>query len=111
MKFEHKSLAAGRWGELSLAEQMANIGAEVERAVSWYNKGNENYGKRAFYRALELVYLTIEFCRCKSSLKELTRMRELLVDYFLGENLYSSSAKLWQKYFHPFNYTARLDRS
>lgn len=111
MSFEHKALAAGRWRKLTFVEQMANIGAEVERAIRWYDKGNEEYGKRAFYRALELIYLTIEFCKRESSLKELTRMRELLVDYFLGENRYSSSAELWQKYFYPFNYAARVNRA
>ncbi len=35
MSYQHKDLAAGRWSQLSLIEQMANIGSEVERALNW----------------------------------------------------------------------------
>jgi len=30
----HRELAAGRWFELSLVEQLANIGSEIERTIS-----------------------------------------------------------------------------
>ena len=33
MTYQHKDLAAGRWKELPLFEQMSNIGSEVERAL------------------------------------------------------------------------------
>jgi hypothetical protein len=32
---QHKSLASGRWWEMSLIEQMANIGSEAERSMKW----------------------------------------------------------------------------
>jgi hypothetical protein len=32
---QHRELAAGRWWELSIAEQLGNIGSEVSRAVRW----------------------------------------------------------------------------
>ena len=41
MTYQHKNLASGHWHELSLIEQMANIGSEVERAIKWRNKGKE----------------------------------------------------------------------
>jgi hypothetical protein len=41
-------------------------------------------------------------------LKELTRVREAINDYFYGSNEFSSSDVLWQKYFDHFNYAARL---
>ena len=31
----HRELAAGRWFDFSLVEQMANIGSEIEGAISW----------------------------------------------------------------------------
>ena len=34
MEFQHKDLA-GRWAQMSLAEQMLNIGSEVSRANRW----------------------------------------------------------------------------
>lgn len=107
MNYQHKSLAKGRWFEFPLLEQMANIGSEVERAISWRQK-NQDYSKQAFYRALELLSLTIDDPKNKTRLKELTRLYEVLVDYFAGENHYGSSDKLWRNYFSPFNYAARI---
>ena len=60
MEFQHKDLAAGRWAQMSLAEQMLNIGSEVSRANRWKAKGNEEQCHRAADRALELVSLTID---------------------------------------------------
>jgi len=34
-----------RWFKLSLAEQLANIGSEVIRAINWKEKGREDYSK------------------------------------------------------------------
>ena len=59
MNYQHKDLAAGRWEQLSLVEQMANIGSEVERALNWRKKGNLDYSLKACERALELFDLKI----------------------------------------------------
>ena len=108
MTIQHKKLASGRWEKLSLSEQMANIGSEVGRAINWRKKKNYQYSKMAFFRALELLDLTIACRKNKKRLKELTRVREALVDDFVGENKFSSSDELWQKYFWAFNHSARL---
>jgi hypothetical protein len=34
-------------------------------------------------------------------------MREVLVDYFLYDNIYQSDDKLWQNYFFNFGYAVR----
>jgi len=106
MSYIHKELSAGRWQKLSFIEQMANIGSEVERAISWREK-NKDFAKKAFIRQLELLDLTIADQKNRHHLKELTRLREVLTDYFAFNNQYHSSDKLWQKYFYPFNFAAR----
>lgn len=106
---QHKSLAAGRWKQLSFIEQMANIGSEVSRALNWQNKDNE-YSHRAVNRALELMSLTLDDIKVRSHYKELARLHEALVDYFYGENRFSSSEPLWRKYFDHFAYAARKNR-
>lgn len=63
----------------------------------------------AFYRGLELLDLTISDKKNKNSLKEILRVREALVDFFMGENLYKSSDAIWEKYFYYFNLAARLN--
>lgn len=108
MKYQHKQLAGGRWQKLSLVEQMANIGSEVERTIKWKKKGNKEYSNLAFERALELLDLTIADPKNKNRLKEITRVREALVDYFVFDNSYHSSDKQWQKYFYSFNFAARV---
>ena len=110
VNYQHKSLAAGRWRELSFCEQMANVGAEVGRAINWRNKGKDDYAQNAFFRALELLDLTIGQAKGLCRLRELCRIRELLVDYFYSPNEFNSSDLLWSKYFDPFNYAARKDR-
>ena len=106
MNYQHKDLANNRWQRLSFLEQMANIGSEVERAILWQRK-NKKYCQLAFERGLELLDFTIADPKNRSRLKELVRLREVLVDYFMGKNQYSSSDKLWRNYFYPFNYAAR----
>jgi len=107
MNFQHKQLAEKNWVKLSFCQQMANVGSEVERAIKWTAKDNLNCSRLSFERALELLGLTIDGAK-KSRLKELTRLREVLIDYFVYENIYRSSAKKWHNYFYGFNYAARL---
>jgi len=106
--FFHENLSNGRWQELTFAEQMANIGSEVERAIRWKNKNNPERSQLAFFRALELMDFTIGDKNNISRLGELCRTREVLVDYFFGDNQYKSTDTLWQKYFRAFTWYANL---
>lgn len=107
----HPQLAAGGWQKLSFAEQMANIGSEVERAINWRKRGHNQRSQAAFFRAVELLDLTKEQAKSDSGkLKELCRLKEVLGDYFLGDNIYQSSDDLWQKYFRAFTWWASLQR-
>ncbi len=110
MQYQHKGLAAGRWAQMPLSEQMANIGSEVSRALNWKRKKNESYCLKSVARALELIALTIESLTVTSQIKELTRLREALLDYFYGHNEFGSSEILWEKYFNHFNFAARRNK-
>ncbi len=107
MNFQHADLAAGRWKELSFLEQMANIGSEVERALSWRAKKNSDYSQRASERALELLDLSLDALHDFPRLKEIARTREALVDYFFGTNQYGSNEKIWKNYFSQFTFASR----
>ena len=108
MNYQHKKLAGGNWRKLSLVKQMANIGSEVERAIKWKNKDKPDIADRAFIRALELFDLTITDKKNVKRLKEITRSRELLVDFFIGDNSYKCTDESWRKYFYSFNFASRL---
>ena len=106
----HKELASGRWFELSLIEQLANIGTDIERAIRWKQKGNAEYSRQAFDRALDLIYLTVEDPKNIKRLKEILRTREALIDHFVYDNDYNTTEQQWQKYFYQFNYAAAMSR-
>lgn len=109
MSYQHRELAAGRWKDMPLLERMANIGSEVERAISWREKGNAAYSEKAIERALELIDLSLQYPIRSSHLREIARMREALVDYFYGENEFMSTDEAWHRYFSQFTYAARRD--
>lgn len=87
---------------------MAHVGSEVERAIKWKNKGKAECSQLAFFRALELMDFTISDNNNIHRLSELCRTREVLVDYFFGDNQYKSTDLLWQKYFRAFTWMANL---
>jgi len=107
MKYTHSSLANGGWSELSLVNQIANIGSEVERLIKWKKKGRQDISNRALGRCLELIQLSKMATNDYATLKELSRMYELLIDCYWGENEYKSSDKIWKKFFHGFSVAAR----
>jgi len=108
MTYQHKELAKGKWNNLDILEQMANVGSEVERAILWREKDHAEYSKKAFERALELLLFTINDPKNKDRLKEIVRVYEVLADYFFGENNFSSTDALWRKYFYSFTYASRI---
>jgi hypothetical protein len=106
MNAQHTSLAGGRWEALTLVEQLAHVGSEVERALNWREKQNAEYSRKALERALELLSLSKEDSKNMGRIGELTRVFEALVDFFEGSNAYGSSDKLWRGYFLQFAYAA-----
>lgn len=105
----HKQMASGRWQKYTFFEQMANIGSEVGRALNWREKSPKD-SQMAFERGLELLDLTIADPKNNKRLKELLRLRETMADYFVFDNIYSSSKDNFDNYFYSYNYAARLGK-
>lgn len=105
--FFHKDLTKEKWESLSIFEQMANMGAEFGRAENWKVK-DKKLSEAAFFRGLELLDTTITDKKNRKRLKELLRLREMLLDYFYFDNIYGSSDQKWNDYFYNFNYAASL---
>ena len=98
----HSESLIERWPSLPLVEQLANVGSEIERSLSWASRGNPEYSQKALERGLELLGLTISDPKHQGRRRELTRLREILLDYFLGDNEFGSSPENWHSYFHPY---------
>jgi hypothetical protein len=106
---KHPGLAAGRWGQLSLAEQLANVGSEVGRMRRWRER-DERLATGAFDRALELLDLTLADPRWRGRLSEIARARELLCDAAAGGGAYGSTLEGLDRYFLAFAVSARKSR-
>jgi hypothetical protein len=98
----HKNLAAGRWYELSLAEQLGNIGSEVSRARLSQGKDETRFWG-AVMRGLELFNLTLADKRWNAGRKkEIARAYEVFCDAVLGGKVYNSDLESLDRYFTYF---------
>lgn len=104
----HAGLAAGRWHELSLAEQLGNIGSEISRALRSKAAGNEPRMQGALERALELFELTMADPKLRHRLKEICRAREVVCDYFYGDNVYGTEPESLDRWFTAYAMAARI---
>jgi hypothetical protein len=102
----HPGLAGGRWQQLSLAEQLANVGAEVGRM----RHRTAAQRTAAFERALELLDLTLADPRWRGRLKEIARAREILCDAADGGREYGATLEDLDRYFLDFAVAARRGR-
>ena len=91
-----------RWEKLSFVEQMANIASEIARAIKWKEANEQETSQQCFWRAVELIDLTIESCHKKTHLKEICRLKEVFCDYFLETNNYQTKPSFINDYLLPF---------
>ena len=88
---------------MSVAEQFANIGSEVGRAMVAQERRLAERREAALTRAFELIDLTLTNPSLRSSARrEAARVRELVADYFYGGNSYKTNRQQWERYFMPF---------
>lgn len=109
MKIMHKNLTEGKWGELSLFEQLGNVGSEINRIIRFKNRDEQLYSNAA-ERAIELLNLTINDPRWRNRLKELIRTREALLVALYGGGDFSASLEELDRYFYQFALASRLQK-
>ena len=109
---KHREMTADRWFTFTLAEQLGNVGSEVSRTLKWRSR-NPQIAEGAMTRALELIDLTLDDPRHRSSLarlREICRVREVLLDFLVGPNQYGSTEVTLQRYFDAFAVAASKSR-
>lgn len=111
MTYQHKQAVSARWNQMSLVEQMGNAGSEVERALRSRRENRPESFTLAFERALDLLELTVACPANRGRRKEPARTRELLVDYFLGDNEYDTTEEWLHEYFLQFAVAANQQRA
>src|SRR5213594_1113594 len=104
----HADLAAGRWEGFSLAEQLANVGSEVDRAIAARPAQRSDRFDRALARALELFDLTARDDRWHGHRRrEILRSREEFCRLFFEDPPPSSAVRTLRDYFLRFAMLAR----
>lgn len=103
----HATLTAGSWRSLTLIEQLANIGSEVDRAIKAHEAGRADRRDAAVDRGLELFDLTAADDRWRGPRRrEVLRAREEFCALFWGKSGGTRTASL-NKYFLYFALAAR----
>ncbi len=100
------------WQRLSIYDQLGTIGTEIGRTITW--RHNPQFGKpeSAFFRGLEYLDLTISDPKnLGPKLKELCRVREVLVDWYYGSEIYAATDDELTRYFEPFAIASNLLRA
>ena len=104
----HADLVSGRWRELTLAQQLANVGSEVDRAIRNWEAGRSGRFDSALDRALELFDLTAGDDRWRGHRRrEILRAREEFCRLFFDDDPHPDSARGLSRYFLQFAILAR----
>jgi hypothetical protein len=92
-----------RWKEMSLVEQMGNVGSEVGRAIRAHRTGNAQRFETAFGRAIELFVFTASDSRWRGPRRrEICRAREEFCRLFHDATVSDDSAAGLERYFLHF---------
>lgn len=99
---------AAKWAEMSVFNQMGNIGLEVGRALSAKRQGKTDRCQAAFYRGLDLIDETARLWAIHkpAGLKELLYARELFAESVTTDKVDPTL----EAYFMQFALAARLNR-
>lgn len=93
---------AQRWFQMSVGDQISNIGSEVFRALR-YKKSADEDKKQAFYnKAIELLNLSQQDPKNKHRIGELEFCKEELTDFFIGNNEYNTTEVMLHRYYDAF---------
>ena len=94
-------MSKDRWEQLSISQQMMNIGGELERAVAWKNKNDTE----KMYHFLDIVRewmgLTMADPKNRGRIGELVVVQEEYEDFF-GENHWKNTDETMMKYWNSF---------
>ncbi|HBE90394.1 MAG: hypothetical protein A3G57_01005 [Candidatus Andersenbacteria bacterium RIFCSPLOWO2_12_FULL_45_8] len=99
------------WHNMTLAEQLGNIGSDYERALHWKRKDNQKMLEGALARALEQIDLSLSDPRWAGPRRrEIARMRDEVCKEILADEINMYSAQQLQRYFMAFAVASRREK-
>lgn len=104
-------VTARRWPTMSLMEQLAHVGSEVERSIRAHDGGQDGRLRNAVDRALELFDLAAADERWRGPRRrEILRAREEFCRLLYGDDVPAGAVRSLQNYFLAFAVAARRSR-
>lgn len=100
------------WHNMTLAEQLGNIGSDYDRALRWKTKGNAKMVEGALTRALEQIDLSLSDPRWAGPRRrEIARLRDEVCQEIMAGGINTTSARQLQRYFMSFAIADRRQKS
>ena len=90
------------WYKMPVGMQLANVGSEVNRAITWKRKGDAQRSAGFCNKAIEYLEIMKTDEKNRNRTGELNFCIEELKDYFLGENIYNTTDEMLKKYYDAF---------
>ena len=90
------------WYNMPVGMQLANVGSEVNRAITWKRKGDAQRSAGFCNKAIEYLEIMKTDEKNRNRIGELNCCIEELKDYFLGENIYNTTDEMLKKYYDAF---------
>ena len=82
---QHASLSPERWARFDLAQQILQIGAEMQRALKFLRAERSLQRRACYERAMALVDLTVEVQANPGLRRELLRWRGVAAELYLRD--------------------------
>lgn len=90
------------WYNMPVKMQLANVGSEVNRALNWKKRGNEQRTVSFCNKAIEFLEIMKTDKKNHNRIGELNFCIEELKDFFLGDNIYGTTDEALMKYYDAF---------
>lgn len=90
------------WYNMPVGLQLANVGSEVNRALSWKKRGNTQRTVSFCNKAIDFLEIMKTDEKNRNRIGELNFCIEELKDFFFGDNIYGTTDETLMKYYDAF---------
>lgn len=110
--FHRWLIKSGKWFKMSKLQQLWNLGSEVGRYMIARKEWNIDRMKEVELRMFELFDMIMWDPRWRRTgmMREICRLREFIVDFFYGDNIYQTTENWLNSYFFTIQVSANEER-
>ena len=93
----HASLTVEKWAGYTFGRQLLMIANETNRSAHWATRADTAEARRCIERAVELLQLTLATSQGISRLRELCRLKEVLLSLYSRPDIPASDLQAAQR--------------